>query len=286
MVDVRELERRWIRYKTKKIVPYTILGIAILSIVLVLFQIDFTKSDLNKNIKKNTQAPTKNKVQETVKPITTPQPTVLRQPEKKEHPLELPQQQNIVKSRATERKKVPQPTLQRQERTIEPSMDFLRKMKDNSVLPQTTQYPPIQSTRHQQKEPISSFEPSIQSAKQEKTHDRQPQKKAVQIKINKISKSELHNIIKRFKKNNNPRLGVFIAKQYYNMGEYEKSYNYALLTNQIDSTIEESWIIFAKSLVKLGRKKQAIETLNAYIKVSTSSKAQLLLNNIKTGKFK
>ncbi len=96
----------------------------------------------------------------------------------------------------------------------------------------------------------------------------------------------LQEITKRFKKTNNPILSLFLAKQYYKRKEYYKAYNYALITNQIDSTIEESWIVFAKSLVKLGKKEKAIQTLRAYIASSRSTKAEILLNNILTGKFK
>jgi hypothetical protein len=39
-------------------------------------------------------------------------------------------------------------------------------------------------------------------------------------------------------------------------------------------------------LVKLGKKQKAIEALRAYIKVSNSNNARLLLDNIRTGKFK
>lgn len=61
-------------------------------------------------------------------------------------------------------------------------------------------------------------------------------------------------MIKRFNTNHNPALSLFVAKQYYQIGDYEQAYNYALITNDINNNIEESWIIFAKSLVQLGKK--------------------------------
>ncbi|RLA73513.1 MAG: hypothetical protein DRG78_22425, partial [Epsilonproteobacteria bacterium] len=84
----------------------------------------------------------------------------------------------------------------------------------------------------------------------------------------------------------NPALSLFIAKKYYELGEYRKSYNYSLKTNNINNDIEASWIIFAKSLVKLDEKKMAVKILKKYISHSDSNRAQLLLNNILSGKFR
>jgi tetratricopeptide (TPR) repeat protein len=97
---------------------------------------------------------------------------------------------------------------------------------------------------------------------------------------------DLKDVIRRFKVNNSPALSLFIAKKYYQMGDYQKSYNYALITNQINSNIESSWIIFAKSLAKLGKKEMAISMLKQYIDNSHSSRAKILLEELKSGKFK
>ena len=100
------------------------------------------------------------------------------------------------------------------------------------------------------------------------------------------SQNDIKEIIGRFKKNNNPALSLFVAKKYYELGNYEQAYNYALITNGINNDIEESWLVFAKSLVKLNRKEMAIKTLKEYIKYSHSGNARILLNDIESGKFK
>jgi translation initiation factor 2 beta subunit (eIF-2beta)/eIF-5 len=115
--------------------------------------------------------------------------------------------------------------------------------------------------------------------------EKEEKKPKITIEVKQTSAKEIQQIVKRFKKTNNPILSLFIAKKYYDMGNYNQSYNYALITNQIDNTIEDSWIIFAKSLVKLKQKGRAIKILQAYIDKSGSNKAKILLDNIKTGKF-
>ena len=100
------------------------------------------------------------------------------------------------------------------------------------------------------------------------------------------TQNDLNLVLERFSKNNNPALSLFIAKKYYEMQDYHQSYNYALITNRINDNIEASWIVFAKSLVKLGRRDEAIKTLNSYFKYSKSTQAKTLLEEIERGKFR
>jgi hypothetical protein len=74
---------------------------------------------------------------------------------------------------------------------------------------------------------------------------------------------------------------IFLAQEYFKRKDYEKSAYWSLKTNKINGFIEESWIIFAQSKVKLGRKNEAINVLSEYIKKTGSNKAKKLLKKIK-----
>ena len=135
------------------------------------------------------------------------------------------------------------------------------------------------------KKPLTP-QPTLQIQKIQPTTLKIKKEPAVTMTIErKETKNDIYKIIKRFEKTNNPALSLFIAKKYYVLGNYKQSYNYALLTNQIDPNIEASWILFAQSLVKLHQKSQAIHTLQKYIKVSHSKNAEILLNEITSGKI-
>ena len=121
-------------------------------------------------------------------------------------------------------------------------------------------------------------------SKKTNTESTQPTSKKISIK-RQNTQDDIHDIIKRFKNNNNPALSLFVAKKYYELGNYHQAYNYSLITNKINKEIKVSWIIFAKSLVKLGEKDKAISILKKYIQQSNSSSAQILLDEIRTGKF-
>ncbi|WP_345970860.1 hypothetical protein WCX72_03220 [Sulfurimonas sp. HSL1-6] len=94
---------------------------------------------------------------------------------------------------------------------------------------------------------------------------------------------DIQDVIARFKKSKNPILSLFVAKRYYNIGNYQQAYNYALITNELDSTIEDSWLIFAKSLYKMDQKEMAIKTLKSYIQESSSVKAKITLDQMEKG---
>ncbi len=295
MLDVRELERKWLRYKIKRYLPYAVLSISLLLIAVVLVNIDFSKQDAvsqdttHKEARKTAPAAKKITQENNATTLALSKPThTLSKPAQIQHSVEQQTPTSTSSTASVQKESITYTAPQKTEepsKVLKPSMDFLRKMKDNSILPQSEPIaPPKPQTPYtaSQTSSLSKSENDIE----EKQQTQEAQKTKVEIKISKTSKKDLQEIIKRFKKNNNPVLGVFIAKKYYEMGDYHKAYNYALITNQIDSTIEDSWIVFAKSLVKLGQKERAIKTLKAYINTSKSSKAQILLDNILRGKFK
>lgn len=107
----------------------------------------------------------------------------------------------------------------------------------------------------------------------------------VKVHHDQVSTDELNSVIKRFNNQKKPALSLFIAKKYYELGNYKEAYNYALITNKLNPNIEESILIFSRSLVKLGQKEDAINTLQAYIKKSGSFKAKILLSDIEKGNF-
>ena len=110
-----------------------------------------------------------------------------------------------------------------------------------------------------------------------------PRKKMHLNIIETSSVSAYKDVGRRFHQTHDTDDSLFLAKGYYRKGNYKKAEYWALQTNKINGNIEESWLIFAKSKVKLGRKNEAIDILTKYIKKSNSAEAQSLLNKIKEG---
>jgi tetratricopeptide (TPR) repeat protein len=133
---------------------------------------------------------------------------------------------------------------------------------------------------------ISSAEQIIKKPKVKKEIFLEKPKKKIHLNIIKTtSVSAYKDVENRFYESHDIDDSLFLAKSYYKRGEYKKSEYWAVETNKINNNIEESWIIFIKSKVKLGNKNEAIRILNSYIKRSNSGKAKNLLYKIKKGKL-
>jgi len=280
MLNIPELERQWRRYKVKQMAPY--LGAGSIILTLTLSFVFYTPDEQVVQIPKVAVVQT---VVAIPKAVVTQQTPILQAPVVAQEPMSIPTTQR---------------TSQQQNRVLvlEPSMQFIHDFEERtfndaapSQLPMPTQV--NQTPIYTQAPQALATTSTILTSEAEPIAQIQEQplivKTAKQSNIvisEQTSNHEVQDVIKRFKKNKNPALSLFVAKYYYEQKQYDQSYNYALMTNELDSNIEESWLVFAKSLVKLDQKDMAITTLTSYIEYSASSNAKQLLHAIQKGNFK
>jgi len=280
MLNVQELERQWFRYKLKSYIPKIILFIVL--ITLSIFIIVFT---FNSDISSNT-SPTTSKlpdslvsVQSISKKTTLPstsikssQETILAEP---------------VKNGITAQEQL----------ILQPSLDFINSLKympeepiqklqakksvQKSIVTKITG---LQVMEHKNIKPIieKNLKPKAQELTSETTIKKEESPPNFTINI-KQEESDIQEVIKRFHNNKKPALSLFVAKRFYALKRYNHAYNYALITNELNSEIEESWLIAAKSLSKLNQKEKAITLLTQFIDDSKSIRAIMLLEKIKSG---
>ena len=265
MHNIHELEQRWKKYKIKTFIPYIITLVFSVILVIALIFINNTKKNIptNQNIEK---------AKFVIEKSIAPKPNVQTQNYK----------EDIVKNSIIEKKVSLDEKL-----VLSPSLDFMKKLRTDSVNSYDNNFANKQKYKKNTAE-VKKKKPVKQKPVKQKTYvKKQTKDKKPNINISsKETQNDIQHVIKRFKKNNNPALSLFVAKKYYKLGNYKKAYNYALITNQINNDIEDSWIIFAKSLVKMKKKNLAIKTLSKYVKHSHSGNARVLLDDIKAGKFK
>jgi len=273
MLNIVDLEKRWMRYKIKSYVPHVSIFISI--IVIVSVYLSFI-----------------NKPQKTVVALIKPQETPIAKTVIKPkifvaNPVVVQKPVLVVPTEVI--RVEPAITYTSKGVKLSPSLDFMKKMQ-NSLQPY---YKNSALDEHKETQEVQA--PIVEVVQQEKIAIEQPTEPVqpvVKVKSKKITirrqntQNDIHEIITRFKKNNNPALSLFVAKKYYELKDYNQAYNYALITNKINKDIESSWIIFAKSLMKMGKKDKAISTLKKYIKQSHSNTAQVLLDEIYSGRFK
>lgn len=107
--------------------------------------------------------------------------------------------------------------------------------------------------------------------------------KLKKINLSSSSKNYIETMKAKFLKSKNPREALLLAKVFYKRGAYKESEKWALIANKLDSKQADSWIIFAKSKVKMGQKDEAIKILFTYYKKSKSAKVKAVIEKIKTG---
>jgi hypothetical protein len=253
MLNISQLEQRWLRYKIKQFSPFiATLIVALLSVPIFFFfntdHVEPKETQLTKNVKK-------------VAPVLPA-------------PLESPM-------------------------TLEPSMQFIETIGRDEEVPLTAQLTPeISQTASlravkPKKEPITTSSQTLIKPSPNTNSAAYSQQAAV-IQPTKIPSPDnkpntmvrgnaafsIHEIEERFASNANPQLGLFIARYHYDHGNYNEAYNYALKTNSLNNNIEESWLLFAKSLVKLGKIDQARKTLTLYTSKNNSEEAKNLLDSL------
>lgn len=235
MLDVPLLERRWLKYKLKRSLPYLALA-AILFIIIISTLVV---------LKHTTSIP--------------------KEPVKEKIPSVIPTNEAAM--------------------ILEPSMQFVQSLP--TTAPEVSPSNPLNIATKvviPQKSILQVVIPPIKPSATSTTivpsvvHP-SSLKKASSINRDTVE-FDIHEIEERFQNNSNPHLGLYIARYHYDHGNYSESYNYALKTNAINNTMEESWLIFAKSMVKLGKTDQAKKALQQYISQSNSESARNLLESL------
>ena len=77
---------------------------------------------------------------------------------------------------------------------------------------------------------------------------------------------------------------MYLAKYYYGKHQYRKAETWAMRANGIDSSQEESWLLYGKAKAKQGHRAEALRILQAYYDQSGSLRAKMLINRIRKGK--
>jgi hypothetical protein len=253
MLDIKNLERRWLKYKVKSFLPY--ITVAILSLTLLIgisIWIVSTKAETKPIVQQKIVSPSLNITKPTIS--TTEDNTTFIEPS-----MEFVQ------------------SFQNTQPLSEVSAPTAAGIKKSIQQPTNTGLTTPKTITMPEYSPAPTVVPTVS-----KTNNNN---KSLSINRDE-AKLDINTLERRFKETSNSNLGLFIARYYYARGDYNDAYNYALKTNDTNDKIDESWIIFSKSLVKLGKTDQAKKTLQLYISQSNSENAKALLEMIENGTFK
>jgi len=260
MINTRELEKRWYKYKTK--------GVLLVASILTLFSLliyggyyILYKLNINIDINKKEQPRAVMGIQKIKEKNSSIISNIVTIENKKDNSVLL------------------SPTI--------PIIDLEKeKQKDNSVRKRAIKYNIAKKhykphhKRKLVKAKVSTYltpsELSVVNGDNIPTH-----RKKKKIKFRQSSNNYMSIMKQKFARNKNSRDALLIAKAYYNAGNYKKSEEWALKANSLNSHLDESWLIFAKSKDKMGKRREALKILIAYYNKSKSPKVKALINKMR-----
>ena len=94
--------------------------------------------------------------------------------------------------------------------------------------------------------------------------------------------NEISMLKENFNKSKNPEIALKIARKCYQDKRYSDTIKWALSANNLDSSIEESWVMFAKAKYMLKQKDDALRALEEYNKNKNKPEINELINKIKS----
>lgn len=125
----------------------------------------------------------------------------------------------------------------------------------------------IQNEQHLPNEEVIELEPKA--------------KPKIDIQIS-SENNEISMLKENFNKNKNPEIALKIARKCYQDKRYIDTIKWALSANNLDSSIEESWVMFAKAKYMLKQKDDALRALEEYNKNKNKPEINELINKIKS----
>ena len=112
-----------------------------------------------------------------------------------------------------------------------------------------------------------------------------PAQKKIRLQMTDAKSIKVVRMIeKRFPTTRDYNDAMYLAKYYYGKRDYRKAEYWAMQANTIDSSKEESWIVFGKAKAKRGHRADALRVLQAYYDRSGSMRVRELINRIRKGK--
>ncbi|WP_041957528.1 hypothetical protein [Sulfurospirillum arsenophilum] len=274
-LEILELEKKVFKYRLKKYLPYFILS-ALFFLLSIIGFIFYATSLHSVTSKENTSVPA---MQNGTSPIennlsTTPNTIVSTYVPLKEQNvtdetllLQLP----LIGKKSLEQKDsyLPEPT------QSQVKVSTQEEELENRVLIRKTSKNDEESFYRTKEDKIdtSLLPPPLL----------EEQKSKGVIKIETQEVNSIKYLKERFEKSHNIIFALMLAEEYYISKNYQDSNKWSIIANTIDADNEKSWILFAKSKLKLGQKQDAISALEAYLKNNKSKVAQNLLTQIMSG---
>ncbi len=295
--EVQKLEKRWRRYRNRKILRISILSF--LCLLVLLSPVVYIKRDKLFGIIKSKEI--QKTLKKDTKKVETKPEKVETKPEKKEampeksaiKPIKADQNNSkkvVMEKNETNGQKSTLAHIATKKIDKKDSNETLKGSNVNRVLTLNTKFlDHIFKDNNPEPENIQKNSYSENKDKKRDISDEKPPQSKVKKHTILISSKKIDKIKylkERFNETNKFIYAKLLSKEYYKRAKYKKALKWAIIANDLNSSDEESWILFAKSKVKLGKIDDAVNALSAYLKVNNSLRVKALLKKIKNGEIR
>ncbi len=143
----------------------------------------------------------------------------------------------------------------------------------------------------EKKDEFKSLEPKIEQNRQDLqakiVQPAEPQKPQTPPKITIETKNGdlIDTLAEKYAKNPDAQTALSLSELLYKRGSYQKALKWAINANSMDPKNEKSWIMFAKSSYKLGRKQDAINALENFARTNPSEAIKETISHIKNDEY-
>lgn len=128
---------------------------------------------------------------------------------------------------------------------------------------------------------IKKINPKKVAKVEKKSFKQQVLKKDSKKVVKKIKNVDIYTKLEtKFKKSKDFKVALKLSRLYYTSKKYKKSLKWAKIANELNQKDDGSWILFAKTKIKMGQKDIAKKALITYSKAYDSKKVKELLHRI------
>jgi len=277
MYNIKELEERWIYYKVKQALVPTIKVSALYLVTTGAYYF----YDKNDDIVLNPHAT------KVLGVMVEANDTVMGKEIVKTTAIVESEQLSIKKDKKREEEKIvlspiiPVIDMEKEEKIVETEKKYVKKHKYNKSYHSSK----VKHTVKAKKNSYLTAKELAVVSQPSKHVVVTPPRKTKKMNFTSTSTNYIELMKQKFAKSNSPRDALLLANTYYKKNNYTEAEQWALSANKLNNSLEESWLLFAKSKAKLGKKKEALKILVSYYKKSNSIKAKRLIGQIQTGRI-
>ncbi len=299
MLEIDKLEREWLRYRLKRIKPWIFLSITLLLTVATAVWV--TKSGYNSTLKGGGNEKVKIAVQtaatatDASSNVESVSATVEKESVTKSEKVVERKPKEAVSQTAPQEKETTKEQMRSAEAgepgvILNPDTGFMESLSapKKERRPQKV-YRAVETAREETVSSSTIDRPKSSTVEKSADTETEVKKKnsentggsGLQILSTKTNNT-LQLLIKRFNRNNDPKLASYIAQSYYKKGDYKEAVKWSVAANSLDPSGEESWLIFARAKVKLGKRDEAVKALRVYLNQYSSRKVRSYLRRLES----